>query len=98
MPERIVEFLHSIQPAAGGVVMAVLVSALRVVYDKGETRPCRILLESILCGALTLTINSGVIALGFGPEWAVFVGGVTGFLGTFKIRTIAMNFIARKTK
>lgn len=35
--------------------MAVAISALRVVYDQEETHWTRIMLESLICGALSLT-------------------------------------------
>jgi lambda family phage holin len=96
MPDRILNFLHSMEPEAGGVLMAIFISMLRVIYDKDETRVIRVLLESFLCGAVALTINSGVVALGFGHSWAVFIGGSVGYFGSARIRIFAMDYLSRK--
>lgn len=95
MPERIAVFLQTLEPETTGVLMAIFISLIRVTYDKDETKPVRIILESSLCGALAMTINSGVVALGFGASWAMFVGGTVGYFGSIKIRQFAMNFLRK---
>ena len=97
MPDRIVQALNNLTPATAGLLMALFVSILRIVYDDKDARFTRILLESTICGALTITINSGVMAMGFGPSWAVFIGGTVGYLGSSKIRIIAVALISKRT-
>ena len=96
MPNRIIEVMNNLSPATAGFLMAIFISCLRVVYDKDDARFMRILLESSICGALALTINSGVMAMGFGPNWAIFIGGTVGYIGSVKVRSIAMALISRK--
>ncbi len=94
MPDRIVQALNSLNPAAAGILMALFVSLLRIVYDDRDTKPIRIMLESTICGALSLTINSGVMAMGFGAHWSVFIGGTVGYIGSTKIRAIALSMLS----
>ena len=76
--------------------MAMFISTLRVIYDKEETKPLRILLEALICGALSLTASSGIIALQLNINWAVFAGGVIGYIGSTSVRAIALRFLNRK--
>ena len=96
MPNRIIEAMNGLSPATAGFLMAVFIAFLRVVYDQEDTRLMRVMLESVICGALALTINSGVMAMGFGPNWAIFIGGTVGYIGSVKVRSIAMKIISRK--
>ena len=91
------EFLNNIPPWAGGALMAVLISVLRVIYDRDETSFIRIMLESLICGALSVSAGSALDALGYGQNWYLFCGGVIGFMGSQSIRAIATRVIARKT-
>ena len=99
MPERsLIEIINNLLPAIAGVLMSVFISIVRVIYDKEETKVLRILLESFLCGALTLTINSGIVALGFGNNWPVFIGGVVGYFGSVRVREFAIKLAHRRIK
>lgn len=95
-PNSLLEFFRNLPPAAGGVIMAVFVSILRVVYDQEESRPLRIFLESAICGSLTLAGGSAAVAMGLGDGYHLFIGGMVGFLGSIKIRQLAFNIINRK--
>ena len=76
--------------------MSFVIAVLRVVYDKEELTVFRILLEALLCGALTATIGSAMIALGYDQQWYLAIGGTVGFMGTQSIRALAYKVINRK--
>ena len=93
MLERLLEFVS--HPSVGGIVMAIIISILRVFYDADETSFRRILLESILCGALTLAGGSAFKMMGYGPEAYMFCGGAIGFMGSQSVRAFAYRWIGR---
>jgi len=76
--------------------MAVAMSALRIVYDKEETNFMRIVLESLICGGLTLSVGSALVAMGYGPGWYLFCGGMIGFMGSQFIRALAKKVLKKK--
>ena len=76
--------------------MAITMSVLRVVYDKEETSFFRIMLESLICGGLTLAVGSALVAMGYGPGWYLFCGGTIGFMGSQSIRALAHKLINKK--
>lgn len=92
----IVRMLTNLPPAVGGVIMAIFVAVLRVVYDKEETSVVRIALEALLCGCLTLAGGSAAMALGVDDGWHLFIGGMVGFIGSAGVRKIAYKAIDRK--
>ena len=83
-------------PEAAGALMAMGIATLRVIYDKDETRPLRILLEALICGALSLTVSSGIIAMGLSASWAIAAGGTIGYLGSATVRAVALKVIETK--
>ena len=85
-------------PEVIGAVTAVLIAVLRVIYDGKERRPMRILLEAILCGALSFTASAGIEAVGLDPDWAIFAGGMIGYLGADTARSVALKYLKDKTK
>lgn len=93
--EHVKNFIESIPPIFSGFFMAFLISILRLIYDKSETSVVRILLESIICGFLTVAVGSGMVALGYDNKLYMFVGGAIGFLGSQSIRTIAYRFLKK---
>lgn len=93
-----IEHLKEIPPSLAGVLMAVVVAVIRVIYDKEETSFVRIALESVLCGALALTAGSAINALGYDQNWTLFAGGMIGFMGSQSIRAIANRFINKRLK
>lgn len=88
--------LPNIPPEAGGVIFAIIVAVARVIYDKEETKISRVLLESLICGGLTLTATSAIAALGYDDQWMFFAGGSIGFMGSQAVRAIAMKLINKK--
>lgn len=83
-------------PELLGIILAVVLSVLRVLYDKREVRPVRILLEGMICGALALTVSYGIRAMGLSPDWAVFAAGVIGYTGSNTVRMYALLFVDKK--
>jgi len=87
--------LHQ-HPEIGGVGMAMLLSVLRVMYDKKKGKVPRVIFESTTCGALAFSINAGVAAFGLPSDWFVFVGGAVGYFGATTVREIALKLINKK--
>lgn len=90
------DFLAKLPPEAAGVLMAMFIAALRVVFDREETKPMRILLESGICGGLSLTASSGILAMGLDMNWAIFAGGAIGYFGSATVRQLAIKAINGK--
>ena len=99
---QIVDTIKSLMDAAhpgwGGFMMAVMISVVRVIYDRDETSFIRIVLESLICGFLSVAAGSAMAAMGYGDGWYLFAGGFIGFLGSQAIRALAYKIIDRKVK
>ena len=95
--QRIVDFVNNLPPAITAALMAVVVAVLRVIYDREETRPIRILMESSICGLLAVASCSAISALGVDQNWMIFVGSLIGYIGSNKVKAIAIKFIELKT-
>ena len=93
MFEKITDLIS--HPATGGIVMAIIISILRVFYDSDETSFRRIIMESMLCGALTLAGGSAFKMMGYGPEAYMFCGGTIGFMGSQSVRALAYKWLGR---
>jgi lambda family phage holin len=91
------DFLSKIPPELAGVGLAMVISFLRIAYDGRETSPVRICLESMICGALSLTAYYGIKALGADLDWAIFAGGTIGYLGPASVRALAVRFLRNKS-
>lgn len=92
------EIMTNLPPWIGGAVMAVMVSILRIIYDHEETSFQRIMLESFICGALSVSAGSALNAMGYGQNWYLFCGGFIGFMGSQSIRALANKLLDRKIK
>lgn len=92
------DFLKDISPTVMGVVLAVVISVLRVIYDKEETKPLRIMLEALLCGSLAVVAGSAINAMGMSQDWTLFAGGVVGFIGSQTIRNFAIIHIKNRVE
>ena len=95
-PKTLVELFNALPPYILGVLLAMVISILRVIYDKEETKPLRIILESLLCGVLSLTASSGITAMGLNTNWAIFAGGTIGYFGSTSVRVIALRVMNKK--
>jgi lambda family phage holin len=92
----VLDNFKDIPPSIAGMVMAVFIAAIRVIYDQEETSLTRIILESLLCGALALTAGSAIDALGYDKNWTLFAGGVIGFMGSQSIRAFAKVYLTKR--
>lgn len=83
-------------PFIMGPIMSMIIAVIRVTYDKEETKPSRIFLESLICGLMTWTSGAAVRALGWSEDWVLVAGGVIGFLGAFTVRQMALKYLSKK--
>jgi len=96
VPEKIVELLNNIPPTVTGFLMAVMIGVLRVIFNREESRPVRVLMEGLICGFLTLAAGSITGAIGVVGDWNLFLGGFIGLIGSHKIRMFAIKTLDRK--
>lgn len=83
-------------PLWQGMIMAIIVSLLRILYDAKETSKRRILFEALICGALSLVASNIIEWMEWPPSLSVAAGGTIGFLGVTAIRELVTRFIGRK--
>jgi lambda family phage holin len=72
------------------------IALLRGIYDKEETSPMRILLESSICGCLSMTAGYGAMAMGMNINWVLFFAGTIGYLGSMNVRILVLKFLNKK--
>ena len=89
------QWVDSHWPSVHGFGLSVTIAWLRVTYSGGGLR--QRLLESALCGAIALSVISGLGLLGIPASAAGFVGGSIGFLGVEKIRGVAVGMLDRRS-
>ena len=101
MPEKspevwaaVLAWLHAIAPSLYAFCLSVTIAVLRVVYGGGTKR--QMVLEGALCGFATLTLVPLLEYFGLPQSMATFVGGSVGFLGTEKLRELAVRFGEKK--
>ena len=85
-------------PEAKAFVMAFTLAVLRIMYDKKESKWQRILLEGLLCGALSVGLSSGLKFFSLDAGLAVFFGAVIGFFGVEFVRSRAQMYVDDKVK
>jgi len=83
-------------PSILGVLLAMALAVLRVIYDRQETSRIRILLESLICGGLSLTASAAITAMGLDDGWAMFAGGVIGYFGSTQVRLFSYKIINKQ--
>ncbi|WP_323921031.1 phage holin, lambda family [Aeromonas caviae] len=81
-------------PAVYGALLALAIAFLRITYAGGRGR--RRLIESLLCGLITLAAATGAHLLGIPLEATPFLGGVVGLLGIDIIRDRAALMFSKK--
>ncbi|MBH2846949.1 phage holin, lambda family [Serratia marcescens] len=79
----------------GDVLLSIIMAALRIAYTGGGWR--HVALESPLCGAMTLTVASGLDYFGLPPTLSVAIGGPTGFIGADQIRAAGIRILRSRT-
>lgn len=91
-------FVTSLSAAAKGAIMAFFIAYLRIMYDGKETRKVATLLETLLCGALSLSATSVIKWLNMPPDMDIAIGGAIGFIGVNTLRDEILRFIDRKAE
>jgi lambda family phage holin len=81
-------------PAVYGALLALAIAFLRITYAGGRGR--RRLIESLLCGLITLAAATGTTLLGVPYEASPFIGGMVGLLGMDFIRDRAKTVFNKK--
>ena len=93
---RVMESFNRLPPELAGVLMAMVIAVIRVIYDKEDARPVRVMLEAFICGGLSLTASSAIIAMELDVNWAIFAGGTIGYFGSATVRQFALKLLRRK--
>lgn len=100
MSEKDPNFLNVVfglfTPECKAMMMASVIAAMRIVYDRKENKWQRIFLESILCGALSYGISSGLSWFDLPAGVSVFCGAAVGFLGVDFVRSRAIKYVDNK--
>ncbi|SDI55941.1 phage holin, lambda family [Pseudomonas abietaniphila] len=76
--------------------MATTISLLRVIYEGKEANKGRVILEALICGALSLSASSVIEWVAWPSSLSVAAGGAIGFIGVTVIREFIIKFIGRK--
>lgn len=83
-------------PLWQGAIMAILIACLRIIYEAKESSKKRIVVEALLCGALSFPASLVIEWLEWPSSLMVVVGSTIGFIGVVTVREIIMKFIGRK--
>ena len=75
----------------GAVLLSICMAGLRVAYNGGGLK--KILLEGMLCGALTLTASSGLEYYGLPRDLSIAIGGSIGFVGVEQFRKLVLSIL-----
>ncbi|CAY74598.1 Holin (Lysis protein 13) [Erwinia pyrifoliae DSM 12163] len=78
----------------GAVVMACGMAVIRIAYTGGGWK--KMILEGLLCGALTLTFASALEYLDLPKSISIAIGGGIGFIGVDAFRAFALRFIGNR--
>jgi lambda family phage holin len=78
----------------GAILLAMVMAVLRIAYTGGGWR--RMILEGLLCGALTLTVASGLAYLEWPRTATIALGGSVGFIGVDSLRAFVLRFIGNR--
>ncbi|SPL81322.1 hypothetical protein [Yersinia phage fEV-1] len=79
-------------------VMSFILALLRTMYQGDEPKWSRRILESMICGMLTLTAGYAIDAMGLNGEWKYAVAGAIGFMGVDFVRQVAAAVLKRRCK
>ena len=83
-------------PLWQGAVMAATISLLRVLYEGKEANKWRVVLEALICGALSLSASSVIEWMAWPSSLSVAAGGAIGFIGVTAIRELIIRFLGRR--
>lgn len=79
-------------------ILAFVLSMFRTIQQGTDPSWLRRILESVICGMITLSAGYAIDAMGMSGEWKYAAAGAIGFLGTEFIRSAASRFIDWKFK
>jgi lambda family phage holin len=83
-----------VPPMVAGFFLAIVIAFLR---GQGNDRDWTTnVLEALLCGALALAFGSAITAMGLDQNWTLFIGGVTGFIGSQGVKELLVRLIKKK--
>ncbi len=88
--------LEKIPPELAGLSLAVFLAMVRIWGDERDNKFMRILIESVICGGLSLTCSYAILAMGASIYWSAFIGGMIGYLGSTTIHALAVKIIHSK--
>ncbi|WP_210507487.1 phage holin, lambda family [Pantoea ananatis] len=90
LPELVQSWWRGETPV-GAILLAMIMAVLRIAYTGGGWR--RMTLEGLLCGALTLTVASGLAYIEWPRTATIAIGGAVGFIGVDSLRAFVLRFI-----
>lgn len=77
-------------------ILSFVLALLRTMYENSEPSWVRRLLESVICGMITLSAGYAIDAMGVASEWKYAVAGTIGFLGAEYIRSVIQKIINKR--
>lgn len=78
------------------VMIAFVLSYLRILYDDREPKPVRQLIEALLGSMIVLAIGLTCEKFGLSSGYSYAASGLIGTLGVNQVRTIARRWATRK--
>ncbi len=88
--------LEKIPAELVGFSLAVFLAIVRIWGDERDNKFMRILIESVICGGLSVSLSFAVLAMGMSVYWSAFIGGMIGYLGSTTIHALAVKIIHSK--
>ncbi len=88
--------IGDIPPQIAGVIAAVAMSLLRMAYEGEEKSKKRAVVESVICGGLSMAAGSAIIATGLSTHWILFSGTVIGVLGYASVKGMLLKIANKK--
>jgi lambda family phage holin len=82
---------------AYGFLLSTITAIVRTLADRRDN--CRgTILESALCGLISVTVGSALWALHQHPAWCLFAGGAVGGVGSMLVRRAARKYVKRRSE
>lgn len=97
MPNKDPSFLQMLYLAISesqtlqGAIMAFIIAMLRTLYDEKNPKFLRIVLESLICGTLSLCFTSLIEFFHLPNSAAITLGGAIGFIGVNQLRELILK-------
>jgi lambda family phage holin len=97
MPDNIKQFIESVPAGVlGSSIMAVLLSALRILGDANSKKWQRLAIEVPASGCIATAVALSLAEFGVGHGTATLVGAMIGHLGTDYVRDVARRFVSKR--